>query len=513
MLEKIKKKYAEAQIDRANIQTKYNEIADFTLPYYTKFKAEGTTIKKNTAEIIPVILESSDSFCNFIASSLFGNISIESELDKETFEDIQTAANVISLSMFDEVSEKLQKDTKRAHKFLESSNMTQSVLKSLPEAVNLGTGCIKMIENKGISNPFTFKHISNSSFTFTTDTFGRPNYVFVSLGSYDRDQLINQFPTITLSNLPKEKERIDVIETIAITDKGFQQIISDRDFQHILYKGEITFNPYIVYRLKHFSNNVMGKGLGFSLIDNFRKLSRYRDLEDLSAEQAINPSTTYFGDPNSYNNLNTTPGTISYGGNAPNYELRQNNLVGNLVPIDGKIQRLEKEIQDMYLAQPLGGYNDRAQTTATEVEQRIELFRQRFSSTYTNLSEELLKPIFFNALSIMNNKKMLKFDTDYFDLVSVIYTNEITKAQKRDEAQRLIEYKTTMLQTNERYEQILIDPIEYGSKVGELLGIDKEIFSTKDEVKQQEQVEQLRQQETMPEGFGSNYEMEGSEGM
>lgn len=504
----IKKKHDQAISDKTYLASKYNEIADYTLPFYKKYDPTNKTISKNGMQSIPVILDSSDSFCNFIAASLLGAEMVTSELDRDTFELIQEAEKTISLSKFDEVSELLQNDTKRAHKFLTASNMTQAILKSLPEAVNLGTGCIKMIENKGIANPWTFKHITTSSFAFATDTLDKPNYVFVNLGNFDREQLLNQFPTLKLKNLPKEGKTIKTIETIAVEDDKYFQIISDDAYEHILYQAEIEYNPYIVYRFKHFSNTAYGKGIGFALLDNFRKLARYRELEDLSAEQAINPSTTYFGDPNSYANLDIRPGTLSYGGNAPNYELVQNQLVGNLVPLDTQIQRLEQEIQNSYLANPLGQYQDRAQTTATEVEQRIELFRQRFTSTYTNLSDELLKPLFFNALSIMSKKGMLRFDTEYIDLVNVIYTNEITKAEQRDTANRLINYKTTMMQTNPQYESVVIDPLEYATKVGDLLGIDKSVFSTKDELEMQQQIDQITQANST-DGFGNTMPEEG----
>ncbi|PNX53637.1 MAG: hypothetical protein BV458_03520 [Thermoplasmata archaeon M9B2D] len=479
MSENLKKLYQKAQSEKSMIIGRYTEIARHTLPY-TEINAQNEkSVSKKQDDIDATILQSHQELNNFIMSTMLGGGEYaDVEFDREVFDEIVDEIPAIQRNEYEELTELLQNDSKKIFKLMANSNYNVTVTKSMSECINLGTGCIKLIERDSITEPFLMNFVPVNELFFTEDSFGRPNYVFRKYADIEKEKIEELFG-VDVSSMSKKMTLIE--SCIRNFDGTYTHRLTRESFDTSFHEEKLSYNPFIIFRWNTSHSNSYGLGIGFELIDEFSRLKRYKELERRSAEQFVDKPMVFYGNIEYMHKMNFGIGKMSYGGESPqDASVNPMGLGTEVIPISEQIAKSESIIRESYISRPIGNYVDKSNVTATEIQTRMSLFRERFSGTYELLSDELLKASFITIFRMMAERGLLTFPFEYIDFIHLKYTNQASKSANLEEAQRLVQAKQivdTMYPETRLLNMEIISTIPY---IFNLLDVNKTLFPDED---------------------------------
>ena len=468
--EEIKKLYQQSESEKNYIIGQYTEAARYTMPYMEVYNDNTKTVSKKINKILSVVLESSLELKNLIMNTMLSSGAewASLELDKDTFEQVSLEIPQITRSQYNDLNAKLDDYSTKQFKMLADSNFYNAASKAVVECQNLGTGCIALIENDSLINPFSFMYIPINAMFFTEDALGRPAHTFRRFANITSENVEEIFGITYEKELPKGF----LVESCIKDGNRYRRILSNEDFTEIIYDEEQDYPAHIVFRWDTSLSNSYGVGIGMYMIDEFRDLEKYKGLLKESAELLVNPPLGYFGSIEFMRKMSFTAGSVSFLGNDKDTgQVAPLGLGTQLIPIENEIMKIEQTIRDAYIAQPLGTYTDRGSVSATEVNVRYEMFRNKFSGVYENLSDELLKTVFLSVFKLLVKKRIFTFDEEYLGMLELRYQNEMTKQLDIKKASDLLKFKNIGDTQFPIESKFMIDSMSILEDVGELMGI------------------------------------------
>ena len=375
-----------------------------------------------------------------------------------------------------------------------NSNYMQVVSKAMVEAENLGTGGFKIVDTNNPIAPVRYKHIPIARLSFTEDGFGNPSHTFVTHKSMKKEHI----KEIWKVDMEGKQETYDLVEANVLEpNEGiWHKVVYVEGSEEVVYSDKVSYNDTVIFRWDTSQHSVYGTGIGFELIDEFERLAKYRELQRASAELNVFPPLGFNGAIETMNKLNYSMGTVNFLGEANDIgQVSPLNTGSNYIALSEEIAKSEANIRNAYISNPIGDYTDRATTTATEVQERMTIFRNRMSGVYESLSNELLKPSFINTFKLLGSKGQFSFDVDLYDLIKLKYVNQMSKSADMDTANRVWNFKAMAMQHFPQEERFVISSVDTLTGLGELMDIPKEFYASKEKAKanveafQQKQIE------------------------
>jgi hypothetical protein len=158
------------------------------------------------------------------------------------------------------------------------------------------------------------------------------------------------------------------------------------------------------------------------------------------------------------------------------------------------------------MSNPLGQVGETKSRTATEISERMRIFRNRWSGSFEIMQSELLEPTLVIPIRILLKKDLVAFEdeetTEGFDLTQFKYTNEMSKQADLEEMNKLAGAVQLLSSVLTVAEQSGIEPSRLKTYVHDKFGIpfdlrmtDKEFEEYTLRMQQQMQAQQQMQQQ------------------
>jgi hypothetical protein len=474
----IKSLFQQAESEKFYILGKYAEVARYTMPYTEVYNVETKTVSKKINTINPVILQSGLELKNFIMSTMLNNGGGwgDAILNKESFNELSLEIPQITQKQYNELSAKLEDYTSKTFELLASSGFYNAVSKAMMECENLGTGCVALIENDSRVTPFSFAYIPVNSIYFTEDALGKPVNTFRRFTDVNNDNIEDLFGISTDVDL----EDIDILIESCVKQKDgtYIHMLTDDSFDIEIFKRTISYPAHIVFRWDTSLSNAYGIGIGMYLIDEFKKLQRFNELHMESAELMVNPPLGFHGSIEFMKKMAFSAGSVSYLGQDNSVSgISPIGLGTQLVPLEQEIAKSEAIIRESYISNPIGYYTDKSGTSATEINARLMLFREKFSGVYENLSDELLMTVFISVFKMLVDKGIFIFDKEYVDIIELRYNSEASRQVDYEKASNVLKFRQIGMAYFPKEMGFVSNAMAMYSDIGEKLGISKEYLN------------------------------------
>jgi hypothetical protein len=443
---------SKAEIAKEPFRDTYNDVLEFTSAIYDINDSEPIepSFHRN---IEPVISTSVQSYVNFLMGTMFqrGQHWGEVKVNDVVYRSVNgLTIDALIDGKINDINEQLEEATKVAFEYLNSSNFYLEITKVITEAAILGTAVYKFVPHNDVAKPFSFEYVPLDNFFFYEDSTGAPSYCFRKFYGFTAEDITFNFPEATIPQelLDNPIKDMDIIESVyPVKNNGkykYVRLVTDFSFGKVLFEEELIYNPYVVSRSNVEPNGIYGIGLGVYALESFRDLRYFNQLRKDNAELLIKPPLKAIGDKALIHNVNYAPGKLNYGGSgsvdpktgqANSFMLEPINTSLTYLPIAEQIMKLEEDIKDIFISNPLGEVTDYKNRTMYETEARLNLFRNRHAKTFELFQTELLQPSLILPLTHLVEIGIIKFDLeaiDWFNLTQVSYINELSKAKDRE---------------------------------------------------------------------------------
>ena len=530
----------------------YNEVLEFTDPFVTLTDVVPTSSKINSRRSTMVaITEPLSSLNSFVMTTMFSRgskwTSLEYAMEKASDgeeEDARTEPKE-EVELPSEAEIELEEHTELTFGFIEQSNYYTVISRGISDALTLGTGCFRVIEKASTTHPFSYEYIPMSNLYIYDDAFGKPNYVFRDLGEVTVDKIKDLYGADAKVNTDGEEEYKKTYELIECVIPEYDEetgitryvfAVVDTAFENIIYESTKERNPFVVFRADKTKESPYGIGLGVKLLETYKMLTEYKSLRQKHAKKIVDPPGGFVGDPKLFMKLRLTSGARNFlgtgiGGNQVEY--KQLYTAGNIVDINDDITKMESEIREVCMANPLGNVNETKNRTASELTLRMELFRERFANIQENFQEELMQPAFLQPLSILLKKNILTFEKfqeaigdtsstkedgvsgtvkDILEVSNFKYINEMSKAGDREDVDNLSQYIGIIAQTQPEKIQYAVKPAQYIAYIGDKMNIPMSVRYNAKEIEdfakhEEEMMAQQQEQEMQMQGEADSMQM------
>ena len=440
----------------------FNEILAFTDKTYqiTDEAPKDPTFQ----DVEPLITTEVSSTVNFVMNTLLarGEKFAKIEVDDVLYKMVNNESEFDNEATIGSINKELEKIVESTFGFLNNSNYYVEIAKALRECLLLGTGVFTIIETKEINKPFTFRYVPLNNFFYWEDAFGKPNNTFKTHFALTKTEIEDRFGAsgpLNLSSLFGADEdplaTKDLIESVVPTyneangETLYNYRLSNVNFDGIILEKTMDYNPFIVFRWSVESDQVIGTGLGAQALKSFKDLKSFKEQREVQKGLVLDPPTKAVGDKSLIHNVQIKKGFVNWGGTGevdpltgqPNkFELDPIISQPTLIPIDKDIEMAKSEIKDVFMSNPLGQVAETKSRTATEISERMRIFRNRWSGSFEIMQSELLEPTLIVPIKILMNKGLVEFDeesTEGFDLTQFNYTNEMSKQADLEEMNKL----------------------------------------------------------------------------
>jgi len=502
--------YSKAKKEYDNITPLYNEVLKYTDPFGTidsTYKAESNiTSRKST---LVAITEPLHTFVSFIMNSLLARGTKWSRLEFSITEENKDEV----IKEMDLIIKELEENVDKTFNFLEQSNYYTEITRAVNDAGTLGTGCYRVLEQVNNNRPFTFKYQPINNLYVYDDAFGDPNYVYNNLGAVSVEALKDIYGDSL--KLPPSTEKaaeyaleIEVIECVYPEydeSKGetiFVHTLVTGDLGHVLWETKKQFNPIVVFRFNKTSESSYGLGVGVKLLDTYKKLTEYTELRHKHAQKIVDPPGGFLGSPELFMKLSLKSGARNFlGTGVEGYKADYKPLTtgGTIVEITEDIQILKEEIREVCMGNPLGGVKDTTNRSASEMDIRFKLFRDKFANAHETFQEELLQKTFLIPFTILLNRGIIDFPefaaktksknivSDLLEVSNFKYINKLSKAGDLEDVSNVEKYIQLVQQSVPEMAQYAVQPKDFLEYAGDKMKVPKSIRYTIDELAQQQQ--------------------------
>lgn len=436
--------HAQAKKELDAIKSHYDEVIQFTRPYYSNEYTIG--LDKNSKHSDMFILNVVEDFTNYILNTLLprGSHWGKLEIDEDLLPYIQETDNkVLQRKKAEEVKKLLEDANEKVFKAIDSSNYFDEVYNSVWDCVTLGTGVIKISDTKNITKPIIFENESYENVSFLEDCYGKIKYVFRMHKMMNYDKFSQKFPFAKWVNDDKRPEfETEILEIIVPDGDKYRHMVFHNNFDEVLFEEVLDYNPFIIFRFRKHDFTSYGIGQGLWCLDYFKDLEEATRLDREQIANVITPALIGYGDKTLFDSLKVKAGTINFGGikNHPSaLHIEQIIPDARINVLKEQIERIKADIQKAFFVNPLGDVEESQSMTATEVQIRSEQFRNTFAGVYERLVMELLEPIITNTLYILTDNKVTKIsDKKFIEISKVVFINAISENSKWKEVDKLL---------------------------------------------------------------------------
>lgn len=352
--------------------------------------------------------------------------------------------------------------------------------------MGFGTGCFKVLERDNPVRPIIFEYVSFNEIFGVDDQFGKPSFIFRRYTKMNEEKTMDLFPNAVWDNFSTELEaERTLIEVVIpeIDDKTnkytFLHGLYTENFEIALFEEYLSYNPYVLFRFRQQQGIFWGVGQGLKCIDDFETLIEFAAADREQVQRVASPPVVVTGAEELYESISMKAGAMSYGGMSnptdPDRVIVTPILQGQqLMPIEMKIQEIQKNIDKALFVNPLGEVTDK-QMTAFENSLRAQMFRKKFAGVYERTSSELLEPTFRNCFEILKNKGLISIPDEYDTAIEIEFSNELSQINDKTKVNSMLQFADIYSKfVGAEETKVIFDPVKLKTYLVDSLSVDNE---------------------------------------
>lgn len=484
--------YRHSEEHKRAITSFYTKVNKYIRPFFDlqeKEYSKNPQINKKLKHINLYIINCVEDFVNYLMSTLlprgeqWGKATIDKEILKSLMMDIETPyANVQA----NELKKALDDGTNTVFRFLNKSNYFNEIYEAVYDSVGFGTGCFKVLERDNPVRPIIFEYVSFNEIFGVDDPFGKPSFIFRRYTKMNEEKTMDLFPNAVWDNFSTELEaERTLIEVVIpeIDDKTnkytFLHGLYTENFEIALFEEFLSYNPYVLFRFRQQQGIFWGVGQGLKCIDDFETLIEFAAADREQVQRVASPPVVVTGAEELYESISMKAGAMSYGGMSnptdPDRVIVTPILQGQqLMPIEMKIQEIQKNIDKALFVNPLGEVTDK-QMTAFENSLRAQMFRKKFAGVYERTSSELLEPTFRNCFEILKNKGLISIPDEYDTAIEIEFSNELSQINDKTKVNSMLQFADIYSKfVGAEETKVIFDPVKLKTYLVDSLSVDNE---------------------------------------
>lgn len=251
------------------------------------------------------------------------------------------------------------------------------------------------------------------------------------------------------------------------------------NFEIALFEEYLSYNPYVLFRFRQQQGIFWGVGQGLKCIDDFETLIEFAAADREQVQRVASPPVVVTGAEELYESISMKAGAMSYGGMSnptdPDRVIVTPILQGQqLMPIEMKIQEIQKDIDKALFVNPLGEVTDK-QMTAFENSLRAQMFRKKFAGVYERTSSELLEPTFRNCFEILKNKGLISIPDEYDTAIEIEFSNELSQINDKTKVNSMLQFADIYSKfVGAEETKVIFDPVKLKTYLVDSLSVDNE---------------------------------------
>ncbi|MFP3915367.1 MAG: portal protein [Actinomycetota bacterium] len=290
------------------------------------------------------------------------------------------------------------------------------------------------------------------------------------------------------SNPEAERHQVEMINA-RDADGSWQYVVRLKDGGHILDKSVDSYPRLLATRWTKLPGTPYGRGPGLRALPHVRALNKIKELSLQNAALAVAGVYTVVDDGvvNPWT-LSLDPGDfIPVASNAPNEKtIAPLESSSNFDVAMWSFEELKASIQQIFLADQFGPL-DATPRSATEVSERTNILAQELGSTISRLQFELLMPMLRSVVKRLGDDDRLPKELELDgETVTVEFTSRLSRAQRAEDEQSLLEYAQVVTQFGEVDPKagMVLDVHKALREVAELRGVNPELLRDEEEIQQ-----------------------------
>ncbi len=492
--------YSHSEKHKNVINQFYEKVNKYIRPFFTiqeKEYIKNPQLNKKLRHINLYIINCVEDFVNYLMSTLlprgeqWGRATIDEEILKALMVDVETP---YARAQATKLKKDLDDGTNTVFRFLNKSNYFNEIYEAVYDSVSFGTGCFKVLERDNPVRPIIFEYVSYNEIFGIDDPFGKPSFIFRRYLNMNEEKTKDLFPDAEWGNFSIELEADrTLIEVVIpeIDDKTnkytFLHGLYTENFQIPLFEETLSYNPYVLFRFRQQQGIFWGIGQCMKCIDDFETLVEFAEADREQVQRVASPPVLVNGDPQLYEMVSMKAGAMSYGGPSNQTDPSRLTVVPilqgqQLMPIEMKIQEIQRNIDKALFVNPLGEVTDK-QMTAFENSLRAQMFRKKFAGVYERTSSELLEPTFRNCFEILKNKGLINIEDEYDTAVEIEFSNELSQINDKTKVNSMLQFADIYSKfVGEEETKVIFDPTKLKSYLVDSLKVDSDPMRNDEEI-------------------------------
>lgn len=492
--------YSHSEKHKNAINQFYEKVNKYIRPFFTiqeKEYIKNPQLNKKLKHINLYIINCVEDFVNYLMSTLlprgeqWGRATIDEEILKALMVDVETP---YARAQATKLKKDLDDGTNTVFRFLNKSNYFNEIYEAVYDSVSFGTGCFKVLERDNPVRPIIFEYVSYNEIFGIDDPFGKPSFIFRRYLKMNEEKTKDLFPDAEWGNFSVELEADrTLIEAVIpeIDDKTnkytFLHGLYTENFQTPLFEETLSYNPYVLFRFRQQQGIFWGIGQCMKCIDDFETLVEFAEADREQVQRVASPPVLVNGDPQLYEMVSMKAGAMSYGGPSNQADPSRLTVVPilqgqQLMPIEMKIQEIQRNIDKALFVNPLGEVTDK-QMTAFENSLRAQMFRKKFAGVYERTSSELLEPTFRNCFEILKNKGLINIEDEYDTAVEIEFSNELSQINDKTKVNSMLQFADIYSKfVGEEETKVIFDPTKLKSYLVDSLKVDSDPMRNDEEI-------------------------------
>lgn len=492
--------YSHSEKHKNVINSFYEKVNKYIRPFFTiqeKEYIKNPQLNKKLRHINLYIINCVEDFVNYLMSTLlprgeqWGRATIDEEILKALMVDVETP---YARAQATKLKKDLDDGTNTVFRFLNKSNYFNEIYEAVYDSVSFGTGCFKVLERDNPVRPIIFEYVSYNEIFGIDDPFGKPSFIFRRYLNMNEEKTKDLFPDVEWGSFSTELEADrTLIEVVIpeIDDKTnkytYLHGLYTENFQTPLFEETLSYNPYVLFRFRQQQGIFWGIGQCMKCIDDFETLIEFAEADREQVQRVASPPILVNGDPQLYEMVSMKAGAMSYGGPSNQTDPSRLTVVPilqgqQLMPIEMKIQEIQRNIDKALFVNPLGEVTDK-QMTAFENSLRAQMFRKKFAGVYERTSSELLEPTFRNCFEILKNKGLINIEDEYDTAVEIEFSNELSQINDKTKVNSMLQFADIYSKfVGEEETKVIFDPTKLKSYLVDSLKVDSGPMRNDDEI-------------------------------
>lgn len=518
LVEKLLKRFNNAESARSNFDTTYREAFEFFSPNRDSYKNTTSDIQGTKRNNTDKIYDSTgqDALRKAVSnlhSSLFP--------PQKQWAALKLGPALAKAENASELARQLEEINAVFFNYLFVSNFDTQIAEVLEDLL-IGTGCLLM--QKGtIANPFIFTAVPLSQVFLERGPDGGINAYFrkweieqsLIKQTWEDANINSEFQQVIDAEPHKKITIIEIttrakIKVKSIVDNGdgtgrmveneidgykYYVIktggVGNGQLKEILVERQMRTSPWIVIRYGVSAGETYGRGPVLDALPDCKTLNKTNELILKNASLAVSGAYTAVDDGVlNIENIQIAPGAIipvtANPGNPNGPTLSVLPVGANFNVAQIVLENLKKSIRSILMVDPLGEI-DAPVKSATEISYRAQQVAKLLGSAYGRIQIEGVKPILNNGLRILEELGLLDlkdFSVDGVNL-AVSHNSPLAKAQSEEEItamQRFAETISTFY--GPQMMAVMTSPVQFATKLATLMEVPASVLPTQEQLQQ-----------------------------